>query len=180
MCRWVILETKLEPSVNRKGNDVNHALEQEIHAWLRAARRHFDELEVAFVAQRRAARRLAQAKDALEDTIAALYRDGAIQGKNKEERDASLRVLTAQPRLEIAESEDALDTATIALEHARSGVGRDRQERHALQMRVVLASRPDPLRPDTEASFEREAEPPPSARITPLEVLPLFDLERVG
>jgi hypothetical protein len=158
---------------------VSHTLEQEIHAWLRSARRHFDELEVAYVAQRRAARRLAQAKDALEDLTAALYRDGAIQGKNKEERDASLRGLTAQRRLEITESEDALDTATIALEHARSGVGRDRQERHALQMRVALLAHPDPLRPETQTSTEREPEPP-SAKITPLEVLPLFDFERVG
>ena len=150
--------------------------EQEIHAWLRATRRHYDELEVAFVAQRRATRRLAQAKEALQDTIAALYKDGAIQGKNKEERDALERLLTTQRRLEITESEDALDSATIAHEHARSGVGRDRQERHALQMRVVLAVRPDPVRPEAGISLESE----PSARITPLEVLPLFDLERVG
>jgi exonuclease VII large subunit len=157
---------------------VSHPLEQEIHAWLRSARRHFDELEVAYVAQRRAARRLAQAKESLEDLSAALYRDGAIQGKNKEERDASLRLLTAQRRLEITESEDALDTATIRLEQARSGVGRDRQERHALQMRVALLSHPDPLQPDAQANTERHA--PPPAKITPLEVLPLFDLERVG
>lgn len=155
---------------------MNQALEQEIHAWLRATRRHFDELEVAFVAQRRAARRLAQAKDALEDAIAALYRDGAIQGRNKEERDASLRAATAQRRLEINEAEDTLDSATIALEQARSSVGRDRQERHALQMRVVLAARPEPTQPDAKTG----AEAPPPARITPLEVLPLFDLERVG
>ncbi len=153
---------------------MNHALEQEIHAWLRATRRHYDDLEVAFVAQRRAARRLAQAKEALQDTVAALYRDGAIQGKNKEERDALERALSAQRRLEITESEDALDNATIALEHARSSIGRDRQERHALQMRVVLSARPDPERP------ELRLEPQPSAQITPLELLPLFDLERTG
>ncbi len=156
---------------------MSHTLEQEIHAWLRSARRHFDELEVAYVAQRRAARRLAQAKEALEDLTAALYHDGVIHGKNKEERDAGLRLLTAQRRLEITESEDALDTATISLEHARSGVGRDRQERHALQMRVALLAHPDPLHPDTQANLERDT---PPARITPLEVLPLFDLERVG
>jgi hypothetical protein len=158
---------------------VSHTLEQEIHAWLRAARRHFDDLEVAYVAQRRAARRLAQAKESLENLSATLYRDGLIHGKNKEERDASLRLLTAQRRLEITESEDALDTATIALEHARSGVGRDRQERHALQMRVALLAHPDPLNPGTQSNPERTIEPP-AARITPLEVLPLFDLERVG
>jgi hypothetical protein len=158
---------------------VSHTLEQEIHAWLRAARRHFDDLEVAYVAQRRAARRLAQAKESLEDLSATLYRDGLIHGKNKEERDASLRLLTAQRRLEITESEDALDTATIALEHARSGVGRDRQERHALQMRVALLAQPDPSHPQAQSNLERTIESP-SARITPLEVLPLFDLERVS
>ena len=153
---------------------MNHALEQEIHAWLRATRRHYDELEVAFVAQRRAARRLAQAKEALQDTVAALYRDGAIHGKNKEERDGAERALSAQRRLEVNESEDALDSATIALEHARSSIGRDRQERHALQMRVVLSARPDPERPEVRL------EPQSSAQITPLELLPLFDLERTG
>lgn len=172
---------------------MSHTLEQEIRAWLRTARRHQDEFEAANVAYRRAARRLAQARDALEDAVAVLYRDGSVRGRNKEERDAMVRGLTATPRLELREAEDVYDTATLALEHARSAVSRDRQERRALEMRVALATRcPDPLAPEVAvtAPTAEVAERPERAthsantepRVTTLEPLPLFDddLERTG
>ena len=126
---------------------MSNTLEQEIRAWLRSSRRHHDELEASTVAHRRATRRLAQAREALEDTVAVLYRDGSVQGRNKEERDALVRSLTAPQRLEVREAEDMLDSATIAIEHARLLVSRDRQERYALEMRVALCTRgPDPHR----------------------------------
>jgi hypothetical protein len=157
-----------------------NTIEQEIRAWLRSSKRHHDELENATFSHRRATRRLAQARETLEDAVAALYRDGSVQGRNKEERDALVRSLTSAQRLEVAEAEEAIDTATFALEHARASVNRDRQERHALQMRVVLAARyPDPMLGDIgtpSVPVEHESR----RGMNTIEMMPLFELERAS
>jgi hypothetical protein len=157
-----------------------NTIEQEVRAWLRSSKRHHDELESATVAHRRSTRRLTQAREALEDVVAALYRDGSVQGRNKEERDALVRTLTTPQRLEVSEAEEAVDTAALAMEHARASVNRDRQERHALQMRVVLSARyPDPVLADIGApSVPVENE---SRRgMNTIEMMPLFELDRAS
>jgi hypothetical protein len=91
-----------------------------------------------------------------------------------------VRSLTSAQRLEVAEAEEAIDTATFALEHARASVNRDRQERHALQMRVVLAARyPDPMLGDIgtpSVPVEHESR----RGMNTIEMMPLFELERAS
>jgi hypothetical protein len=82
-----------------------------------------------------------------------------------------LHRLTSNERLELHESEEALEEATFALERARADIARDRQ-RYALQMLVALATQA-PLVP----SESRSTPQADNARTT----LPLFeDMPRAG
>ncbi|HWG85928.1 MAG TPA: hypothetical protein VNT60_10655 [Deinococcales bacterium] len=129
----------------------NAALSREVEAWLESVHRHIDDLDDALAKQHSAARRVAHAREALEETIAELYGENAIQGKNKEERDACLRRLTAAERYELREAEDALAVTVAAVERSRSQVAKDRQTRYALQVSAMLRANEHPL----EAAFER-------------------------
>jgi chromosome segregation ATPase len=115
-------------------------LETEIQNWLKSTKRHQDALDIATLGHRRANRRLKDARESLEEAVAELYGEGEIIGRNKEERDACLRRLTAMERAELNEAEASYDEAVFALERARADLSRDRQDRYGLQMRVALAS----------------------------------------
>ena len=115
-------------------------LEAEIQNWLKSTKRHQDALDIATLGHRRANRRLKDARESLEEATAELYGEGEIVGRNKEERDACLRRLTAMERAELSEAEASYDEALFALERARADLGRDRQDRYGLQMRVALAT----------------------------------------
>jgi chromosome segregation ATPase len=144
------------------------ALTKDITTWLESTHAHLDHLDAALHAHAQAARRVASAREALEETIAELYAEGAIEGKNKEERDARLRRLTAAERFELHEAEDTLQHASETLERARLRVSRDRQTRYALQMRVAL-----------ETSLPLEPVGPSTRNTIPM-AIPVFDLERAG
>lgn len=144
---------------------------REIDTWLESIHRNIDRFDVALDAQHKAGRRLAHARDAIEETIAELYGEGAIVGKNKEERDACLRRLTAAERYELREAEDASSQATAAVERARNQIAKDRQTRYALQMAAVLRSNEHPL----EAAFERLTKSIPMSSAAAL-----YDFERAG
>lgn len=124
---------------------------REIDSWLASIHRNIDSFDVALDAQHKAGRRLAHSREALEETVAELYGEGAIVGKNKEERDACLRRLTAAERYELREAEDAYSQAAAVVERARNQIAKDRQTRHALQMTAVMRAGQHPL----EAAFER-------------------------
>lgn len=79
-----------------------------------------------------ASRRLAHAKEALEETIAELYGQNAVVGKNAEERDACIRRLTAAERYEVREAEDALAIAQNSLDFAER-----RLKQHDTEWRVI-------------------------------------------
>jgi hypothetical protein len=147
-------------------------LDTQIQAWFKTSQRHQDALDIATFTHRRNSRRAKAARESLEEAKAELYAEGSINGRNKEERDAMLHRLTTNERLELHESEDALDEATFALERARADIARDRQERYALQMLVALATQ-TPLVPSESRS--------PSQAETALTTLPLFeDMPRAG
>ncbi len=120
-------------------------LEAEIQNWLKSTKRHQDALDIATLGHRRANRRLKDARESLEEASAELYGEGEIVGRNKEERDACLRRLTAMERAELNEAEIAYDEAVFALERARADLARDRQDRYGLQMRVALATSLPPI-----------------------------------
>jgi hypothetical protein len=115
-------------------------LETEIQSWLKSTKRHQDALDIATLGHRRANRRLKDARECLEEATAELYGEGEVVGRNKEERDACLRRLTAMERAELKEAEISFDEAVFALERARADLSRDRQDRYGLQMRVALAT----------------------------------------
>ncbi len=119
-------------------------LQQEISTWLRTTNRHLDELEAAVLAQRLSQRRMEAAREALEESEAEHYMDGSIEGKNKEQRDATLRRLTTKERAEYLEAKDAHAEASLQTERLRITLARDRQLRYALQMQVSLA---EPIQP---------------------------------
>jgi hypothetical protein len=129
----------------------NVALSREVETWLESVHKHIDEFDEALAAQHNAARRLAHARESLEETIAELYGENAIVGKNKEERDACLRRLTAAERYAVREAEDAFAVAVAAVERSRNQVAKDRQTRYALQVSAMLRANEHPL----EAAFER-------------------------
>jgi hypothetical protein len=143
-------------------------LTKDITTWLETMHVHLDDLDAALQAQSQASRRLSAARESLEETIAELYAEGAIEGKNKEERDACLRRLTAAERFELHEAEDTLAQTAASVERARTRVTRDRQTRYALQMRVALEGM-QPLEP---VSAGRQPTIPMN--------IPVFDLERAG
>jgi hypothetical protein len=143
-------------------------LTKDITTWLETMHTHLDDLDAALQAQSQASRRLSAARESLEETIAELYAEGAIEGKNKEERDACLRRLTAAERFELHEAEDTLALNSAQAERARTRVTRDRQTRYALQMRVALEN----LQPLEPVSVSRQ----PTIPMT----IPVFDLERAG
>jgi chromosome segregation ATPase len=143
-------------------------LTKDITTWLETMHTHLDDLDAALQTQSQASRRLSAARESLEETIAELYAEGAIEGKNKEERDACLRRLTAAERFELHEAEDALAQTAAQVERARTRVTRDRQTRYALQMRVALEN----LQPLEPVGVGRQ----PTIPMT----IPVFDLERAG
>jgi hypothetical protein len=147
-------------------------LDNQIQAWFKTSQRHQDALDIATFTQRRNSRRVKAARESLEEAKAELYGEGSINGRNKEERDAMLHRLTINERLEVSESEAALEESTFALERARADIARDRQERYALQMLVALAIQTPPA--PTEARSVPQAE-------AALTTLPLFeDMPRAG
>jgi chromosome segregation ATPase len=115
-------------------------LETEIQNWLKSTKRHQDALDIATLGHRRANRRLKDARESLEEATAELYGEGEVVGRNKEERDACLRRLTAMERADLSEAEASFEEAVFALERARADLSRDRQDRYGLQMRVALAT----------------------------------------
>ncbi len=143
-------------------------LTKDITTWLETMHAHLDDLDAAMQAQSQASRRLSAARESLEETISELYAEGAIEGKNKEERDACLRRLTAAERFEMHEAEDTLAQTAAQAERSRTRVTRDRQTRYALQMRVALENT-QPLEPVTT-----------SRQNTIPMTIPVFDLERAG
>jgi hypothetical protein len=149
----------------------NAGIIRDIEHWLEGVHRNLNAYDESLSAQHGAARRVAHAREALEDTIAELYGEGAIQGKNKEERDACLRRLTAAERYELREAEDAMQQAAAAVERARNGIARDRQTRYALQMTAMLRAGEHPL----EAAFERLTKAIPLSGAGAL-----YELERAG
>ena len=147
-------------------------LDSQIQAWFKTSQRHQDALDIATFAHRRNSRRVKAARELLEEAKAELYGEGSITGRNKEERDAMLHRLTINERLEVSESEEALEESTFALERAKADIARDRQERYALQMLVALAIQTPPA--PTEARPAAQTE-------TALTTLPLFeDMPRAG
>ena len=149
----------------------NATIQREIEHWLQNVHTNLDNYDQALNRQQQASRRLAHARESLEDTIAELYGEGAIQGKNKEERDACLRRLTAAERYELREAEDAYAEAASGVERARNHIARDRQTRYALQMTAMLRAGEHPL----EAAFER------LTKAIPLTAAGgLYELERAG
>jgi outer membrane translocation and assembly module TamA len=84
--------------------------------WFNARERHVIDLNDAADALHKARRRLAHAKESYEETVAELYGENAVVGKNAEEREATLRRLTAAERYEIREAEDAVALAEHAHE----------------------------------------------------------------
>lgn len=153
-------------------------LTQEINAWLQQTQHHLSNLEIALDRQAAAARRLTSVREALEDTIAELWSERSIEGKNKDERDAMLRRLTAAERYAVREAEDAHSLASAAVERARMSVARNREHRNALQMRVALLQF-EPLEPVSSKPETVNREVNGQARIIPLEPN-TFDLEQVG
>lgn len=143
-------------------------LTKDITTWLETMHVHLDDLDAALQSQSQASRRLSAARESLEETIAELYAEGAIEGKNKEERDACLRRLTAAERFELHEAEDTLAQTAASVERARTRVTRDRQTRYALQMRVALEN----LQPLEPVSAGRQPTIPMN--------IPVFDLDRAG
>ena len=147
-------------------------LTAEINAWLHRTQHHLSELEHALAEQAVASRRLTSAREALEDTIAELWSEQGIHGKNKDERDATLRRLTAAERYALREAEDAHALAAARVERARMNVAKNREQRHALQMRVALLQF-EPLEPNAARETNGQG------RIIPLEPA-TFDLEQAG
>jgi hypothetical protein len=122
--------------------------------WLESVHRYIDELDEALALQQTANRRAARAREALEETVAQLYADGAIIGKNAEERSACQRRLTAAERYEISEADAAVQLASDRVERARSQVTKDRQTRYALQIRAAAmeAAAPQSVREPLSAA----------------------------
>jgi chromosome segregation ATPase len=114
-------------------------LTSEINAWLAEASKHQDALEDAQATLHNANRRLTVACEALDDTTAELYAQGAIIGRNVEERDACARRLTAAERYEVKEAQAAVDAARARLDAAERDRSRDRDWRTSLELRVALA-----------------------------------------
>ncbi|HEX2864045.1 MAG TPA: hypothetical protein VHN99_05720, partial [Deinococcales bacterium] len=56
----------------------------DVTAWLDSIHTHIDEYDAALARQHEASRRLARARDALDEATAELYGEGAIAGRNKE------------------------------------------------------------------------------------------------
>lgn len=123
----------------------------DVTAWLDSIHSHIDEYDTALARQHGAARRLARARDALDEATAELYGESAIAGRNKEERDACLHRLTAGERFELREAEEELAECITGVEHARNLMAKDRQTRYALQVTAMLRATEHPL----EAAFER-------------------------
>ena len=147
-------------------------LDTQIQAWFKTIQRHQDTLDIAAFAHRRNGRRVKAARESLEEAKAELYGEGSINGRNKEERDGLLHRLTMTERLELSESEEALDESTFALERAKADIARDRQERYALQMLVALAIQTPPVPTEVRSGIQVDAA---------LTTLPLFeDMSRAG
>jgi hypothetical protein len=128
-------------------------------AWLESVHRHIDELDEALALQQIVSRRSARAREALEETVAQLYAEGAIIGKNAEERSACQRRLTAAERHEINEADAAVQLASERVERARSQVTKDRQTRYALQIRAAaLTTASPPAMREVLASLKTVAE----------------------
>jgi hypothetical protein len=147
-------------------------LDIQIQAWLKTSQRHQDALDIATFTHRRNSRRVKAAREALEEVEAELCGEGSISGRNKEERDAMLHRLTINERLEVSESEEALEESAFALERARADIARDRQERYALQMLVALTIQAPSAPTEARAVGQTDAA---------LTTLPLFeDMPRAG
>ncbi len=144
-------------------------LQQDINLWLEHVHHHLDQLADALEVQHHSNRRLVRARESLEETIAELYSEGSVQGKNKEERDACLHRLTAAERYELREAQEEHATASARVERQRLLVARDRQTRYALQMSLMLRTSEHPL----EAAFDR------LTKAIPFES-GLLELERAG
>lgn len=147
-------------------------LDTQIQAWFKTSQRHQDALDIATFTHRRNIRRVKAARESLEEAKAELYGEGSINGRNKEERDAMFHRLTINERLEVSESEEALEESTFSLERAKADIARDRQERYALQMLVALAIQIPPAPTEARSSIQSE---------TALTTLPLFEeISRAG
>ena len=147
-------------------------LDTQIQAWFKTSQRHQDALDIASFTHRRNSRRLKAARESLEEAKAELYGEGSINGRNKEERDAMLHRLTINERLEVSESEEALEESIFAFERAKADIARDRQERYALQMLVALAIQTPPAPTETRSGVQAESA---------LTTLPLFEeISRAG
>jgi hypothetical protein len=114
------------------------SLTDRVNAWLESVQANLTALEEASALKHNAGKRLAHARQALEETTAELYGEGAIIGKNAEERDACLHRLTAAERYEVREAEDAHALAVAASESVERRLKRDREERAALEMLTSL------------------------------------------
>jgi hypothetical protein len=114
------------------------SLTDRVNAWLESVQANLIALEEASALKHNAAKRLAHARQALEETTAELYGENAIIGKNAEERDACLHRLTAAERYEVREAEDAHALAVAAFESVERKLKRDREERAALEMLTSL------------------------------------------
>jgi hypothetical protein len=79
-------------------------LSERVERWLTRVNDHATLLDDASACKHSAASRLGRAREALEETTAELYVEGAIVGTNKEQRDACLHRLTAAERYEITEA----------------------------------------------------------------------------
>jgi hypothetical protein len=117
---------------------VTASLTDRVNAWLDSVSANLTALEEASALRHNAAKRLTHARMALEETTAELYGEGAIIGKNAEERDACLHRLTAAERYEVREAEDAHAVAVAAFESVERRLKRDREERAALEMLTSL------------------------------------------
>jgi hypothetical protein len=113
-------------------------LSERVERWLTRVNDHATLLDDASACKHSAASRLGRAREALEETTAELYVEGAIVGTNKEQRDACLHRLTAAERYEIREAEDAYLVACASLEGAERLLKRDREERTALELLVAI------------------------------------------
>jgi hypothetical protein len=116
------------------------SLTDRVNAWLESVQANLIALEEASALKHNASKRLAHARQALEETTAELYGEGAIIGKNAEERDACLHRLTAAERYEVREAEDAHALAVAAFESVERRLKRDREERAALEMLTSLTT----------------------------------------
>jgi hypothetical protein len=83
-----------------------------------------DTLERALLAYHAASRRVAHAREGLEEALSELYVEKAVEGSTLAEREACLLFLTAAERFELAEAEHAQAEGFLGLQRAQVAVWR--------------------------------------------------------